>query len=127
MNDSLEERFTYYYDRLRGPEQDDAYHSLLEMNSGIASYLQQKFEAEADPDVAALVLKILSQTAPAESRALFFRAVHSSERAIRREALNGLLELDHKLARKLLEQARRELPQFREEIDDALESLGDDR
>jgi hypothetical protein len=108
MND-LDSYAAYYLERLKGPESEDAYHSLIEAEDGIVPLLVTAFGTEANPGIRAMLVKIIWQHRIPETVEFLSEALNDSHPEVWKNALDGFVAIGGPLAILLLESARQRM------------------
>lgn len=120
----------YYIKRLRGPDSDDAYHSLIEAGNAIVPILIDAYRTEQDSVIRSELVKVVSQHQLPEVIDLLSEAIDDPAPEIWKSALDGLVATGGQLAIRVLESARQRLqPSDRKEhtkaewIDEAIQQI----
>jgi HEAT repeat protein len=120
----------YYIKQLRGPDSDDAYHSLIEADNAIIPILIGAFRAEQDSTIRSKLVKILWQHRLPEVTDFLSEATDDPAPEVWKSALDGLVAIGGQPAIQVLESARQHLqPGSRKErtrakwIDEAIQQI----
>jgi HEAT repeats len=105
MND-LDSYAAYYLERLKGPECDYAYHSLIDADDAIIPILITAFRTEADPGIRAMLVEIIWQHRISETVEFLSEALNDSHPEVWKNALDGFVAIGSPSAILVLESAR---------------------
>jgi HEAT repeat protein len=102
----LSEQVAYYIGRLRGPDGEDAYHSLIEADDAVVPLLIEAFGVQKDMNVRAELVEIVWQHRLPETVGFLARALDDPAPEVWKSALDGLVALGGPSAVQALERAR---------------------
>ena len=83
----------HYIDRLRGSDQEDTYHRLLEADNAVIPVLIGAFRTEQDPGIRALLVDIIWQHRLPETVGFLVEALDDRDPEVWKSALDGLVTL----------------------------------
>ncbi|HEV8717505.1 MAG TPA: HEAT repeat domain-containing protein, partial [Candidatus Binatia bacterium] len=86
MND-LDSYSTYYLERLKGSDWEDAYDSLIEADDAVVPILIKAYRTEAEPTVRATLVKIISQHRVPETISFLSEALDDNHPEVWKNAL----------------------------------------
>lgn len=120
----------FYIERLRGPESEDAYHSLIEADNSIIPILIDAFRTEQDSEIRSDLVAVIWQHRVPETTDFLIEATNDPAPEVWKSALDGLVAIGGQDAIQALELARERLhPDSRKEytkeewIDEAIQQI----
>ncbi len=102
----MKEYADYYIKRLKGPDSDDAYYSLIEADDGIIPILIERFRSEKDSAIRSELVEIIWQHRNLDTVEFLSEALEDTAPQVWKNALDGLVALAGPKAMQVLRSAQ---------------------
>ena len=99
----------FYIERLKGPDGENAYHSLIEADNAIIPILIDAFRDEQDSEIRSDLVEVIWQHPLPDTTGFLSEAVDDPAPEVWKSALDGLVAIGGKPAIQILESARQRL------------------
>jgi hypothetical protein len=98
--------FEYYLEKARKGEVDVAFHGLLELPGDRVLGLREAFEVESDPDVRAMIVRVISSIGGSDAIEFLGRALNDPHPEVWKTALDGLVSNASPMSQRIIERAK---------------------
>ena len=130
----LKEFSSHYVNELGGPNNQDAWHSLVEADDAIIPFLVEAYRSEADPKRRSLLVNVIWEHRVPESLEFLAEALGDPVDEVWKSALDGIVAIGGPIASGVLESARHRIETDNkgyaeriEWIDEGIQQIRDER
>jgi len=108
MND-LDSHSAYHLQRLKGPDREDAYRSLIQADDAIVPALIEAYRTETEPAIRATLVEIIWKHQLPETISFLSEALYDNHPEVWKNALKGFVALGSPSAIQILESVKTQI------------------